>query len=702
MNTVKHFFNRYFWQYPHRLNALKVTLSIVLSLILAILLDKFYIGATLALGIVAMALSETTAYYKHRIKTSFISIVSFAIASFFVGTLHPYPWLFGLFLVGSTFFLLLLGGINTRFQKVTFGILLLTVYAILGIENKFLWYEQPLLLSAGALLYSVISIGLLYFYPWRVLQEMISTGYSKLAIYVSIKSTLFPSGKQQQDNIRIQLAQANIDLSKQIDNIKFELDTLKNTPSAEVLQYYRKWELLQELHTRFASSHERYEVLSNIEFPELIEGFGQLIRELGFAIEHYAQTLLSLEPYQHPISLRWTTVALSQLIDKNKNNSQYIALSLLLKNLLEIEALLKSIDTPLAYEDSNDFTDKTSNNVSLKSLLNLNNARFRFSVRLTLCYLVAYLLILHFDISKAGWLWMTCLIISQQTYSATQQRLFNRILGTLLGVILGVFLNFILPTKTGQIVLLLGSIFAFFCWVQTRYTWAVIFITTYVLAIFNLQSHQGLSILLPRVIDTLIAALLVFTATRFLWPDWQYKRLPYLLKNSIKCNKVYFCELFDGVSANTFSKKRKAHQADNELSSAWKNMLSEPKRKRWFLKNAYNLSYLNHAFLSYVLAFDMQKLYKNLTPEEKLLCKEINRILSDTTQLIENTHNDDEIHHRIEHYQKWEKQLFELKVNSQNPKIILIHNIARVALAILQETQQLFEKKGLSFLRNHR
>jgi len=216
--------------------------------------------------------------------------------------------------------------------------------------------------------------------------------------------------------------------------------------------------------------------------------------------------------------------------------------------------------------------------------------RFRFAVRLTLGWLLGYgmMQLLHFE--NGAWILLTSLIVFQQTYSATRMRLFHRVLGTLLGVILGVALTLLLPTHAGHILLLLGSIYAFFYWLKKNYTIAAIFITTFVLALFNLLTSQGMEVMLPRIIDTLIGGAIAYLVVRFVWPDWQYKQLPGLLLNAVIKNKRYFESIYEGtVTEETYlHNRRTAYNADNALTSAWKGMRLEPKKAGSMKKTAFN------------------------------------------------------------------------------------------------------------------
>ena len=691
-----------FWKNPAHLWALKVTLSIAFLLIPAeLLLHNSFIGTTLALGVVAMALGETDVHPRGRMKSAGIALLLFFLISSITELTLPYPAIFAPVLAIMAFILVLVGGIDSRLQGVTFGSLLILVYTMLGAGNSDKWFHQPLLLTAGALCYSMVSILLLYHRPYRLLTDQLSRGFSYLAEYIELKAGLFPSNPAMQRSIRNQLAQKNTQLAQQIEACKNDLYSYseESSPDAQsqLSSYYRKWFLLQEMQERVISSHEQYDLLTEqVKNSELIEGFGQLMRELAKAIALYAESMITGEPYRHPLSLRWTVSAMQRMLEDEKGEAHHLTLSLLMRNLIGLEKNLRENEESGSQIDLSAFYARKPERKRLRELLTPTHPRFRFAVRLTLGWLLGYgmMLLLHFE--KGAWILLTSLIVFQQTYSATRMRLFHRVLGTLLGVILGVALAQLLPTHAGHILLLLGSIYAFFYWLKKNYTIAAIFITTFVLAVFNLLSSQGVEVMLPRITDTLIGGAIAYLVVRFVWPDWQYKQLPSLLYTAVVKNKRYFESIYDGsVSEEEYQHNRRtAYNADNALTSAWKGMRLEPKNSRQYEENAFNLTNLNHALLSYISAFGVHKHSEDLTEEERLFCQKVSGVLHYAAELLTGNADQSRLDALLQEASCWEERIEELQNKKANRRAGLIYNIAHVSRELLIETKGILNSKS--------
>lgn len=684
-----------FWKNPNHLWALKVTVSIAALLIPAeVIFHDSFIATTLALGVVAMSLGETDVHPLGRVKSASIALILFFVISSLVELFFNTAALFSLLILILAFTLTIAGGLNSRMQGVTFGTLLIFVYTMLGADVTEKWFYQPVLYTIGAFAYSLVSILLLRKRPYRLLKEQLARGFHYLAEYIDLKANLFPSDLQSQTPIRNQLAQKNVELAQQIESCKNHLYSYSQESGEEgravVNRYYQKWFLLQEMQERAISSHEQYDLLSReVESGELMDGYGQLMREIARAMHLYADSLLTDQLYKHPISLQWTLSAVKKLLEEVKGEVHYMTLSLLLRNLMGLEKNLREEETVSAQIDVTVFNSRKPEQNSLSTLLNPEHPRFKFAVRLTLSWLLGYWIIQLFHIDKGAWILLTSLIVFQQTYSATRIRLFNRVLGTLLGVFLGVSLSQILPTLSGQILLLLTSIYLFFYWLKKNYVVAAVFITVYVLASFNLHDNQGIAVMIPRIVDTLIGGVIAYLVVRFVWPDWQYKQLPKLMFNALNKNKRYFESIYKGaISEEDYLHiRRTAYNADNSLNAAWKGMRLEPRKTRVFQESAFNLTNLNHALLSYISAFGVHKHAEELTPEEHEFCNKVSYVLQVVVDILKGQADVSQIEILVQSTTRWEEDLEKLQLNENNKRATLIYNIAHVSRQLLIESK---------------
>ncbi len=692
-------FQQAFWRHPRRLNALRATTSMGILAIPFIVAGKPFYGVTLALGALAGALSETNDHPKGRIKALSITIVSFFISSFSVGLLNNYTWLLGAGFIFSTIIFILLGGIGERYRAITFGSVLVGIYAMLGIEISPAWYWQAVLLPAGALFHGLFTLILLYQNPWRLLDEQMAEGFKNLANYLEKKATLFPSKKEEQATINNDLAILNINVVNSLEKIKDVLNNYgRELNNQDPLRpYLQRFMLLQSLHERAASSHERHDKLSDEkERLEIMEGFGEMLRQLSYATRQVAENMLTGIPYHHPLALEWISDAIDSKLQKMDSTTITQPLILLHHNLYRSHLSLKYLDNieqgtsiPRLRKDERSPVER------FRTQLKFSHPRMRYALRLSLSFAIGFILEKYFSLDKGAWVMLTSLFVSQITYSDTRRRLFQRLLGTVTGVFLGAILIQIFTNTAAQTILMFASALAFFYWLRINYSIAVIFITTFVISAFNLISKDaGIHIMVPRLIDTILGAALSFLTIRFLWPGWQFRRMPELISKAMKKNMIYLQAIVSEYKKSSADDleyriaRREAHLADNELALAWNSMRQEPRSKRKLMRHAFTLTYLNHALLSHISALGAHR-ETNMPVIENItrVMLQITQILNEASEYLGNKQNivPTDLSPILFDLQK---QIVSTENTLKKQQLRLFYNIAGTSAKIMKELQE--------------
>ena len=696
INWYKSFRNN-FLSNPNRLVAFKATIVIGTLVILTVSLGFPFYAVTLGLGALVGVLSETDDHPNGRLKSMTLKVLIFTVSSFSVELLQPYPIILAVGLALSTIVFILIGGISERFRGVTFGALLLGIYTMIGTEISPNWYIQPILLTSGAFIYGVFSYILLRLKPYSLLEEQLARGFSALSLYLNEKSKLFPSDKQSEKEIRAKLALLNVETVEALERCKGVLnsygESLKNQePLKPYLHYFM---VLQSLHERAASSHERYDLLSANPFnTELIGGIRQLLQELSSATQSFAESLLTGVRYKHPVALDWLVKTINTLLQKNELKATD-PIKLLIRNLSQSNKTLKNIyknyETNLIPELEK---DTRSYFQRLKVQLHINHPRMRYALRLSISFLIGYAISEYFNIAKGEWIVLTILFVLQPSYSETRKRLLQRIIGTLAGVVIGILI-IRLFTFPGQIVLMIASAYLFLIWMKRRYSIGVIFITLFVLCAFNIIANKGVDVMAPRLIDTLIGAFISFMVVRFLWPEWQYKKLPGLLSDALLKNTLYFKAILnESQKLKTDDDltyriaRREAHRADNELVMAWQNMQLDPKKQQQLKRKAFKLTYLNHALLSYLSALGAHRTQHqnenlNMLTFENEILKALDAAFNWLT--IKNNSKIENIEGTLKDISS---QLLTNNKEATQMHYILLYNIVEVSLQILEQAKQ--------------
>src|SRR5690606_18058265 len=146
---------------------------------------------------------------------------------------------------------------------------------------------------------------------------------------------------------------------------------------------------LQEMQERAMSSHEKYDLMrKEVDNKSLLEGLGQLMKEISAATHRFFDYLLTGQPYVHRLSLSWTLSTVNKLLEEEKGHPHYETLLLLLKNLTGLESNLReSSPSSIAFQEMFFLSHPKLERPALSDLLKPVNPRFRFAVRLSLAWL---------------------------------------------------------------------------------------------------------------------------------------------------------------------------------------------------------------------------------------------------------------------------------------------------------------------------
>lgn len=605
----------------HFFFALKVLLAMACVLLPGWWLEHTPTAVTLALGIMAGALSEVDQDPKGRFKHLLLSSLTFLTATVTVTLFIDIPWLFGPLLISSALVLTLLGAWGPGPGSLGFGALLIALYTMQGhIDSPYFWY-QPLFLTLGAAWYGLLSWLVLLIWPYKQVHEQLAQCYFALSRYLLEKSRFFGTPEQEHQHLRHQLAQLNIALVSALDNTKQILNRRihnQQDPEPELGRLLALYLLVQDMHERATSSHYSYRQLNqDLNQVNVLAGYQTLLMDLGEACYRLGYAILTHNKYTHRPGLAWQLSALQDQLDYSHLKQHYprsllSPMKFLSRNMLHLhEGLLRAQALTQRHTAANtgnitlDSPSPTPFWPKLKALLHPNTLLFRHGVRLSLCFALGYSLIAGLQLERAYWILITIMFVCQPSFSATRKRLIQRTLGTVGGILATVPLFYFLPSTGAQLFIMMLAAFIFFTQVKVHYSWAVGFITLFVLMAFNLQGAAPEPAWLPRLFDTLVGCGLTFLAVWFIWPDWQRRHLPLLMANAMEANAHYLAAIAQQFSEGRNEdldyrlQRKRAHQADNQLALAWQNIRVEPVAKYW-LNLCFDIAYRNHALLSYL------------------------------------------------------------------------------------------------------
>ena len=582
----------------------------------------------LTLGVVAAGISDIDDRFSVRIMNLIYTYIGFFITAVSVHLLFPYPVIFAVGLIASCIGWILLGSLGRRYATIAYGCLVVSVYSMLGVHLFEQWYMQPALLVAGAAWYGLISTISFLLFPVRQLQDQLSAAYAALGSFLFSKSNLFdvdmsPSSYQQS---MIDLSLENSKLIAIFNHLRVALLTrLKGDrgqkDTRRSLHYYF---VVQDIHERADSAHIDYQKLAKVfQHSDILFRFQRILSIQGKACQDLAQCILNRTRYAHNKRFKPSFENLKLSLEKLREENLYDqvrinALFALYQNLKSIDEQLQNLETERnltlinAQQAENQLKDddlKGWNDivVRVKQHLTPESVLFRHAVRLSIILFIGYVFIQVTNLNHGYWILMTALFVCQPNFNATQRRLYLRIIGTLIGIIVGLSFIYFIPTLEGQLLVMVLSGVLFFELRSKQYAQATAFITILALVNFNLDG-SAFAAALPRLVDTMIGCALAWFGITFIWPDWQFRRLPYTIQRTLEAQCHYLAEVVQQYHLGRNNAlhyrvvRRAAHNTDAEVASLISTLATEPNIDN----NQKNLSFeflcLNHTFLSYIAA----------------------------------------------------------------------------------------------------
>lgn len=224
----------------------------------------------------------------------------------------------------------------------------------------------------------------------------------------------------------------------------------------------------------------------------------------------------------------------------------------------------------------------------LASALNLNMAvdpaLVRFSLRMAAIMMAGAAAWQGWHLPHGYWIPLGVLVVLQPDYGATRARATQRTLGTLQGsIVASLFLWLHLPTWA-----ILGAsalaIWAFTYYVKRNYGLAVFYITLLVVLQMEASGPVTVALTLQRMGFTLAGCVLALLGALAFWPVWERDRLPPLLAQALRANKMLLERFLRGLGSpgatqdpGVLQAKYEAQRANSLVFSSLNRMAGDPK-----------------------------------------------------------------------------------------------------------------------------
>lgn len=609
-------------------DGLRITVGVLLPSLILAQFGLLRYGMTLSLGALCVSVVDTPGPIVHRRNAMLITTALTTVISLIIGLINRNFYVTGLILTVFCFIFTMLSVYGVRAAAVGTACLLIFV---LSIDDVRPWNEvaiHALLVLAGSLWYSALSFVFYRLRPYRIVQQTLSDCIMEISAFLRSKAKFYRQNTNFDDNYA-ELLNLQIQVHEKQDAVRDVLFKTReivrdSTPEGRFLMLV--FVDMVDLFEQIMSTYYNYKELHDqFDSTGILAKYEAVILKIADELDEQAFALKVGSTPDKPLNLLEDVKALKQdiaALERNNTAGKFNTLGIIaLKNIeVNIENIVNRVVTVNRYFEKGEKrklqgrTIDTERFVTRQSIdqklilenLTLQSSTFRHALRVSIVMLVGYLISRSLDFSHSYWILLTILVISKPGFSLTKERNYQRIIGTIVGAGIGIFVLAFIKDKDALFFVLLFCMIASYSFQRKNYVVSVVFMTPYVIILFQFLGMGGISVATERIYDTLIGSGIAFIASYFLFPNWEYEKLKPDMLSMLEANCGYFNQVsqlfFDKVKDFTNYKvaRKQVYVATANLASLFQRMFSEPKSKQFLIKELHQFTALNHLLSSYI------------------------------------------------------------------------------------------------------
>lgn len=179
----------------------------------------------------------------------------------------------------------------------------------------------------------------------------------------------------------------------------------------------------------------------------------------------------------------------------------------------------------------------------------LSATSWRYGLRLALCLGLAQALVSTVTVPRSYWVPLTVTFVLKPDFGSVFTRAVLRALGTAVGLVLATAVLEVVPRGAWEVPVVAVLAAALPVVSRRSYGLQTMVITPLILILSDLLNHQGVHLLVPRLVDSLLGCAIVLVAGYALWPESWHSRVGARLADSVDDVARYLECAFAGWAA---------------------------------------------------------------------------------------------------------------------------------------------------------
>lgn len=526
-------------------------------------------------------------------------------------------------------FFSLIGVYGSRVNSIGSIALLVFVFAADITQSDSSILRSAAIFCAGGIWYLFLFAVLQKLRPYKLIQQLLGENFVELGKLMSIKSGYYLAAPNY-NSLFTQMIQQQVILSANHEHLREILFKTRklvtestNKSRMLMLMFLDSVDLLEQILNSQQNYQNLHRAFDNTKLLRLIGAYikllGNELQQIGLAVQNGSA---SRPKRDLDDALSKCISAFNQVREDHmthENLEDFMMLRQILNSVQDITDRVKKLHRATTYDsvmaehykpevDLEHFTPKQEYSPrTLLDNLSLKSSHFRHALRVTIALLLGYTASLLFEFGHGHWILLTIVAILKPEFSNTKKRNLQRIAGTGIGAFIGFMVLYQIDNTTVHFVLLIFAMILAYSLTKINYLAACASITVYVLMWFNFLSPQLIaSVLVDRVIDTLIGSIIAYMVAKYVFPVWEHTQIKNYMLIALQTNRAYFnhvSNIFIGQSIQIQELKllrKNAIIALANLSDNFQRMLSEPKKRQLKMEEYHQFVATSHMLTSYI------------------------------------------------------------------------------------------------------
>lgn len=629
-------------------DGLRITVGVLLPSLILAQFDMLKFGISLSLGALCVSVVDTPGPIVHRRNAMLVTTALITLICIIVGLTNRNPYFIGGLLIISSFIFSMFFLYGNRAASIGTAALLIMV---LSIDDVRPWKDvlfYALMVFGGSIWYTFLSYFFYRLRPYRLVQQTLSDSIHEVSKFLRAKALFYHQNVNYDDNYA-DLLQLQVQVHEKQDAVRELLFKTReivrdSTPEGRFLllvfvDMVDLYEQVMSTYYNYGQLHDQFDAVGILHsYERVINGIATELDEIAFALKTGGTPAPPAFLIEEVNKLKAEITAL----EKDNQDGKYNTLGIIaLKNIeVNIENILSRVKTINSYFNKNEKKNLKDNdnievdrfitrqNIDIKQFydnLTFSSNTFRHSVRVAIVMFIGYLVSQLMDSSHSYWILLTILVISKPGFSLTKQRNYQRLIGTVVGAFIGMGLIIYVHDKHTLFFILIFCMIGAYSFQRKNYVISVLFMTPYILVLYDFLGMGSISIAKERIYDTLIGSGIALLGSYTLFPNWEHQNLKEAMLKMLSANLAYYDQvtlLYFNRESNLMNYKvarKEVYVTSANLASLFQRMFSEPKSKQRLMKEMHQFTALNHLLSSYVATLSLyykEHLYTLSNPDE--------------------------------------------------------------------------------------